>query len=60
MDTSVTRIDLREIAAKYALRRAKTPKDTYDDSAAQAELLRVMEDSAQSRDRANKILGVEQ
>lgn len=60
MGTESMRIDVRKVAAKYVVRRARTPKDVYDDSAAQAELLRVMEDSAQSLDRANKMLGVGQ
>jgi hypothetical protein len=58
METSVLQIDIRKIAAKYAMRRAQTPKNDYDDAAAQEELLRVMEDSAQSRQRTNKILGI--
>jgi TorA maturation chaperone TorD len=56
MNTSVSRINLRKIAAKYAIRRASTPKEPYDDSAAQVELLRVLEDSAPSIKRANRIL----
>lgn len=60
MGPKVARIDVRRVAAKYAMRRTKTLKKVYDDAAAQKELLRIMEDSAQSRHRANKMLGVEQ
>lgn len=58
METSGTRVDLERVSARYALRRAETPKEAYDDSAAQVELLRVMKDSAPSIQRANKILNV--
>lgn len=59
MPTSSTRINVSKVSARYAMRRAATPKEAYDDSVAQAELLRVMKDSAPSIQRANRILDVE-
>jgi inhibitor of KinA sporulation pathway (predicted exonuclease) len=57
-EVSVSRSNLQKVAAKYAMRRAGKPKKSYDDSTAQEELLRVMEDSSQSLRRANMILDV--
>lgn len=58
MSASGTRIDLGKVSAGYAKRRAETPKEAYDDSAAQAEILLIVKNSAPSIQRANKILDV--
>lgn len=59
MGVPVARINLGKVSARYAERRANTPKGSYNDSVAQLELLRILEDSAPSIHRANKILDVD-
>lgn len=54
----MARIDMEKVSTRYAMRRARTPKEAYDDSAAQAELLLVVKNSAPSIQRANEILDV--
>lgn len=59
MGAPVGRSNLGNVSARYAIRRANASKGSYNDSVAQLELLRILEDSDQSRQRANKILGVD-
>jgi uncharacterized phage-associated protein len=51
------RVNLQKVSARYAIRRVATHKHPFNDAEAQSALLRVMADSAQTRERANKILG---
>jgi len=50
------RINVRRVASKYANRRAATPKESFDNAAAQSELRQVVSDTSRTRYRANKLL----
>jgi hypothetical protein len=51
-----SRINLGKVSERYAKRRANTSKGSYNDSVAQLELLRILDESTPSIQHANRIL----
>lgn len=56
--SSATKLDVSRVAARYALRRAVTPKEAFNDADAQRELLVTISATSATRARANEALGV--
>lgn len=56
--TSEVMLDTARVAARYAQRRAVTPKEAFNDAAAQRELLETISATSGSRERANEAIGV--
>jgi hypothetical protein len=52
------RLDTARVAARYAARRAATPKEPFNDAVAQQELLETISATSKTRERANEALGV--
>lgn len=52
------KLDIARVAGRYATRRAETPKEDFDDEAAQRELLDTISATSATRKRANEALGV--
>lgn len=51
-------LDISRISARYSARRAATPKEPFNDAAAQQELLETISVTSGTRKRANAVLGV--
>lgn len=51
-------LNLARIAARYSVRREATSKEPFNDAAAQQELLQIISETSETRERANEALGV--